>query len=268
MNAAPALRVSRLTVQRGRNFLLKDVSWTVRRGERWALLGANGSGKTSLVRCLTGHLAFSRGEVEVLGERFGETDWRDLRRRIGWATSALEHAISEDEPVIETAISGARAMLGLWGRASRSERRRAQTLLRQVGLGRIAERPWGRLSQGERQRTLIARALMPRPALLILDEPCAGLDPLARAHFLAWLERLARNPQAPTLLLVTHHLEEITPSFRHALLLRKGRVLAAGPRDAVLTAPRLGDAYGVRVRVRRIAGRLHLDAPRAFRGVM
>lgn len=260
MPPEPVLQVVRLTVQRERSFLLQNISWTVRRGEHWTILGANGSGKTSLVRCLTGHLAFSRGEVRVLGQRFGETDWRDLRRRIGLVTSAIERSIPEDEPALETVISGARAMLGLWGRHRLGERARAESLLGKIGLRRLARRPWGWLSQGERQRTLIARALMARPDLLILDEPCAGLDPVARARFLDEIEHLARAPRSPALVLVTHHLEEITPSFRHALLLRQGRVLAAGRRPAVVTSRLLAKAYDARIHLYRSGGRVFFEA--------
>lgn len=268
MPLEPVLQVSHLTVRRGRFFLLKNLTWRVERGEHWAVIGANGSGKTSLVRCLTGHLPLSHGTVEVLGQRYGESDWRELRRRVGLVTSAIEHSIPADEPALETVISGHRAMLGLWGRISRKERADARRHLRQVGIGALGARPWAWLSQGERQRVLIARALMACPTLLILDEPCAGLDPAARAHFLAWLERLARDPRSPALVLVTHHLEEITRSFTHALVLRKGHALASGPRSRSLAPDVLSAAYEAPVRLRRLGGRVFLEIAGAARGVM
>ena len=260
--ATPVLEVSHLRIERGRKIILHDISWRVERGQHWAILGPNGCGKTSLLRALTAYMTPTRGTLDLLGHRFGQTDWRDLRTHIGLVTSAVHHLIPPAEPAIETVISGKYAQLDLWGAISRGDRRRARLILRTIDAADLAEREWVLLSQGERQRILVGRALMARPRLLILDEPCAGLDPVAREQFLRFLSGLARqaNPRAgrpagPTLVLVTHHLEEISPLFSHVLVMRAGRVVAAGPRRAVLTARVLASAFGARVRLALRGGR-------------
>ncbi len=255
----PVLEVRRLRVERGRTAILRGVEWRVAPGENWVILGANGSGKTSLLKALTGFLSPTSGEISLLGQVYGESDWRELRLQIGVVTSAFTMSIPPSEPVTDTVVSGKYAQLDLWHAGTRADRIAAKTLLRLVGLTRIAEREWAYLSQGERQRVLIARALMARPRLLILDEPCAGLDPVAREKFLRFVERLARSRHSPALVLVTHHVEEITPAFTHTLLLRGGRVVAAGPRRAVLTSANLSATFGARLRLTRTVGRLRLD---------
>ena len=257
------LDVSGLRVTRGRTAILRDVTWRVRRGENWVVLGANGSGKTTLLKALTGYLSPTAGELTLLGQRYGSCDWRDLRLHVGVVTSAFVAAIPPAELALDTVISGKFAQLDLWHRVSASDRAAALRLLRFVGLASIAEREWAFLSQGERQRVLIARALMTRPKLLILDEPCAGLDPIARESFLRFLDRLGQRRGAPALVLVTHHVEEIVPAFTHALLLRRGQVVAAGPRTAVLTSEALSTAFGAALRLSRRQGRYQLAFPRS-----
>src|SRR5438874_9307146 len=216
------LEVRDLRVRRGTTTILDRVSWRVERGQHWVILGANGSGKTSLLSALTGYLTPSGGEIAVLGRRYGETDWRELRKQIGLVSSSVRQMMSGSEPALQTIVSGKYAMIDYWGRVTRSDRARALRILNQIECEYLAERPWVFLSQGERQRVAIGRALMANPQLLILDEPCAGLDPVAREHFLQFLGRLAQTRNAPTLVLVTHHVEEIIPPFSHVLLLRKG----------------------------------------------
>lgn len=257
------LEVNDLRVTRGRAAILRGVNWRVGRGEHWAILGANGSGKTSLLKALTGYLSPTGGEIAVLGRRYGESDWRDLRLQIGVVTSAFAASIPLAERALDTVISGKFAQLDLWHRTTRADRAAALRLLRFVGLARIADREWAYLSQGERQRVLIARALMARPRLLILDEPCAGLDPVAREHFLQFVEQLARRRHAPALVLVTHHVEEIMPAFTHALLLRAGAVVGAGPRASVLTSAALSKTFGAALRLLRTGERYRLDFTRA-----
>ena len=252
---ADILRVTALHVARGRARILRGVDWAVRPGEHWAILGPNGCGKTTLLKAITGYMVPTSGEIAVLGRRYGESDWRELRRKIGIVTSALQAAIPPAEPALETVVSGRRAQLDLWERPTRGEASDARRLLRLVGCGGLARREWIHLSQGERQRILIARALMARPRLLILDEPCAGLDPVAREGFLAFLDAAARRRRAPALVLVTHHAEEIMPAFTHALLLRGGRVFACGPKARVVTSRGLGGAFGARIAVRLRRGR-------------
>jgi iron complex transport system ATP-binding protein len=258
MSAPPILSVSRLGIRRGRTHILREVDWRVERGQHWAVLGANGSGKTSLLSALTGYLMPTEGEFSVLGQRYGEADWRDLRRHIGLVSSALRQRMGDTEPALETVASGRYAMIDFWGRLTRADRAAALRILRRVECAHLAERPWAVLSQGERQRVLIGRALMARPRLLILDEPCAGLDPAAREQFLGFIQKLGSAPRGPALVLVTHHVEEIMPAFTHALLLREGRVLAAGAKRVVLTSARLGETFGARVRLLRRGARLEM----------
>ena len=249
------LTVHDLTIQRGDTRILDRVSWEVARGEHWVILGANGSGKTSLLSALTGYLTPTDGDITVLGETFGASDWRELRKFIGLVSSTVRQMIPDEEDALSTVVSGKDAMIGHWGRIKSDERTTARRLLRQVEAEYLADRSWLVLSQGERQRVLIARALMARPRLLILDEPCAGLDPVAREHFLAFLKRLGTQRDAPALVLVTHHVEEIMPAFTHALLLREGRVIAAGERARVLTGALLSKTFAARLRVMRRDGR-------------
>lgn len=229
------------------------------------ILGPNGCGKTSLLRALTGYLPASSGSINLLGSVYGRADWQALRRRVGIVTSALQTSIPNAEPVIETVISGRYAQLDLWVKTTRSDRAEALKLLRLAGLAPLAEREWILLSQGERQRVLIARALMARPELLILDEPCSGLDPVAREHFLGLMERIAARPGSPALVLVTHHVEEITPSFTHALLLRQGRLIAAGALRETLTSGNLSAAFGAKLALQRKNGVYRLALPRSAR---
>lgn len=257
----PILEISGLRVDRGDARILRGIDWRVLPGEHWAILGANGSGKTSLLRALAGYLTPTAGRLTVLGEEYGRSDWPELRRRIGIVSSALAGSIPGNETALETVISGRFAQLDLWARVRRADRLASLRLLRTVGLGRFAERPWGHLSQGERQRVLIARALAARPGLLILDEPCAGLDPVAREKFLAFVAGLARRrPRGPALVLVTHHVEEIIPAFSRVLLLRRGRVLAAGPRRRMLTSAHLSEVFGARLTLSGTGGHTRLVA--------
>jgi iron complex transport system ATP-binding protein len=259
------LAVSALSVLRGQAALLSDVSWRVERGQHWVILGPNGSGKTSLLKALTGYLSPTSGEIELLGRRYGESDWRELRLQIGVVTSAFQASIPPAESAIETVISGKFAQLDLWAPTTRADRAAALRLLTLVGAAPLAGREWLFLSQGERQRILIARALMARPRLLILDEPCAGLDPVAREHFLGFIERLARRRTSPALVLVTHHVEEITPVFTHALVLRGGRVIAKGPLRTTLSSKNLSATFGEPVKISRTHGSLRLSFSRAAR---
>jgi iron complex transport system ATP-binding protein len=260
------LHLTGLRVTRGATAILRGVGWRVRTGEHWVLLGPNGCGKTSLLRAITGYLPPTAGELVLWGRTYGRADWRDLRRRVGLVASALSASIPPAEPAIETVVSGRYAQLDLWTRPTPSDLAGARRWLRFVDVADLAGREWQFLSQGERQRILIARALMARPRLLILDEPCTGLDPLAREEFLRFIDRLARHRTGPALILVTHHVEEITPAFTHALLLREGAVFAAGPKRPLLTARTLGAVFGARVTLRRARGRYRADFSPVARG--
>jgi iron complex transport system ATP-binding protein len=260
----PVLNANHLSVRRGSTLILDGVSWRVLPGEHWVILGANGSGKTSLLSALTGYLMPSEGGMEVLGKCYGRADWRELRKHIGLVSSSVRQMMAENEPALETIVSGKYAMIDFWGKMTPSDRRRGLLLLRQIECRHLADRPWRVLSQGERQRVLIGRALMPHPPLLILDEPCAGLDPAAREHFLQFIHRLAMAPNAPTLVLVTHHVEEIMPAFSHVLVLKAGRVIAAGPKGVVLKSNLLSTAFATPLRLSRTGDRYALNSRAAL----
>lgn len=254
---APVIEVSALRVER-EAVILARIDWRVERGQHWAILGANGAGKTSLLRALTGYLPPTAGTIRVLGETYGRSDWRDLRTRIGLVSSSVHQLMEDRESALRAVVSGRYAQIGYWGEMTAGDRRAALSILRRVEAAALRDRPWAFLSQGERQRVLIGRALMARPRLLILDEPCAGLDPVAREHFLQFLARLARRRGAPALVLVTHHVEEIVPIFSHVLMLKAGRVLAKGERRRVLTSATLSAAFGAPVRLTSRRGRYSL----------
>lgn len=249
------LHVSGLRVTRGDTDILRGIDWRVRKGEHWAILGPNGCGKTSLLKSITGYLSPSAGEISLLGKKYGEADWRLQRLEIGIVTSALQASIPPAETGLETVVSGRYAQLDLWAHPTRKELAEGRRLLKFVGSSYLEKREWAHFSQGERQRVLIARALMVRPRLLILDEPCAGLDPVAREEFLWFVEAVARRRGGPALVLVTHHAEEIMPAFTHALLLAAGAVHASGPKAKVVTSRQLSGAFGARIRVRTSKGR-------------
>jgi iron complex transport system ATP-binding protein len=255
----PVLEISNLKVQRGGVTILEDVNWRVEHGQHWAILGANGSGKTSLLSALTGYLMPTAGEIVLLGLQYGKTDWRELRKKIGIVSSSVRQMMADEEPALETVVSGKFAMIDFWGKLSRADMRRGLNILRQIECLHLANREWRVLSQGERQRVLIGRALMASPRVLILDEPCAGLDPAAREHFLQFLQRLGATRNAPALVLVTHHVEEIMPVFSRALILKGGTVLAAGEKLKTVTAKNLSLAFGAKLRLRSRGGRFEMS---------
>ena len=257
-NDKTILEVRQLRVQRGGRVILDSLNWQVVRSQHWVILGANGSGKTSLLAALTGYLAPTAGEIELLDQTFGESDWRELRRRIGIVSSTVHALIAYDEPALETVASGKSGMIDLWHRPNKKEAKQAMSILRNIECGSLANRPWCHLSQGERQRVLIGRALMAAPELLILDEPCAGLDPVAREHFLQFIQRLSQSRRAPTLVLVTHHVEEIMPFFTHALLLRDGQCFHQGRVKEVLNNHALSETFGCAIKIEKRRGRYAL----------
>ena len=260
MAAPPILDIQDLHLQRGDTRILNGLNWRVEHGEHWAVLGPNGCGKTTLLAALTGYKFPTRGDIHILGNTFGDSDWTELRKHIGLVSSSLNKLMAEDEPVLETIVSGKYAMIDLWHEPSVADKREAHTILKRIECAHLADRPWGQLSQGERQRALIGRALMARPKLLMLDEPCAGLDPVAREHFLQFIDRLGRLRNTPAIVLITHHVEEIMPVFTHALLLRKGRDVAHGPVKRILKNDTLATAFDCNVAISRRQGRYWLTA--------
>jgi len=238
-----------VSLVRNRRTILEDIHWRIQLGEHWGVLGANGSGKTTLLQLLAGYLWPTRGRITVLGERFGQTDLRALRRRIGWVGSFLQAQIPFKQNPLDLIVSGRFASIGIFDSPTEEDYESARRLAERLRCEEVLDRPYGVLSQGEKQRLLIARALVHEPELLILDEPCAGLDLVAREELLHTLEQLGRDGTGPTLILVTHHLEEITPAFTHVLILRKGRCAAQGLKDKTLQPPVLSDAFGMSLEV-------------------
>ena len=252
-----------VTVQRGGNVMLHDLTWTVRSSDRWVVLGHNGSGKTTLLRVASLYLHPTEGVVRVLGETLGRTDVRRLRARIGVASQALADQLRGDlsaRDVVVTAKYG--ALEPWWHRYTEADHARARRELDRMGVAHLAERRFGTLSAGERQRVQLARTLMADPGLLLLDEPAAGLDLAGREDLVHRLADLADDASAPPIVLVTHHTEEIPDHFTHALLLASGRAIAQGPIDEVVTADSLSEAFGIVLRLERREGRWLSWSPR------
>jgi iron complex transport system ATP-binding protein len=250
------LRLSGVSVRRGGRTLLGPVDWSIDSGDRWVVIGPNGSGKTTLVHVASTYLWPTSGTVEVLGERIGRVDARELRRRVGYAGAGLEAAIDPGLTALDVVVTARHAALGPWWHTySDADRARARELLAEIGVGNLAERAFGQLSTGERRRVQIARALMPAPELLILDEPGASLDLGAREALVRDLARLATAPTPRAVVLVTHHVEEIPAGFGHALVLSAGRVVAAGPIEDTLTGSVISEAFGLPIGVERTNGR-------------
>lgn len=241
-----------VTLRRGATTILDGLSWRVAEGERWVVLGPNGAGKTTLLQIASARMHPTSGTAVVLGSRLGAVDLFELRPRIGVASAALADRILPGERVLDVVLTAAYGMTGRWREQYEAlDHERAHVLLDVFGVGALADRTFGTLSEGERKRTQIARALMTDPELLLLDEPAAGLDLGGREELLGALTELAKDPKSPVMVLVTHHVEEIPAGFTHALLLRAGRVEAAGPLAEVLTAEQLSATFGMDLEVER-----------------
>lgn len=250
------VRMDGVGVRRGASTLLAGVDWRVELDEKWVVLGPNGAGKTTLLRLAATELHPSWGTVHVLGERLGRVDVFELRARIGFSSASLASRIPGDEVVSDLVLSAGYAVLGRWREHYEDlDSARAAGLLAAFGVAGLARRSFGTLSEGERKRVLIARALMTDPELLLLDEPAAGLDLGAREDLVGRLATLALDPDAPATVLVTHHVEEIPPGFTHAMLMRDGAVVAAGLLETVLTKDNLSKTFGVDLVLRRLGER-------------
>ncbi|WP_203710852.1 ABC transporter ATP-binding protein [Asanoa siamensis] len=243
-------------VTRNRNQLLRDVAWTVYPDERWVMLGPNGAGKTTLLSIAAGQLHPTTGSAVVLGEKIGRTDVWELRTRIGLTTAKVAERIPGEERVLDAVVTAAWSVVGRWREQyDPMDEARARGLLDQLGVAALADRTYGTLSEGERKRVQISRALMTDPELLLLDEPAAGLDLGGREDLLKRLTTLAADPDAPAIVLVTHHVEEIPPGFTHAMLLRDGAIVAQGPVEQTITAAHLSETFGQPLVVEHNAGR-------------
>jgi iron complex transport system ATP-binding protein len=250
------VRMDGVAVRRGPTTLLADVDWAVELDERWVVLGPNGAGKTTLLRLAAAELHPTEGVVHVLGERLGRVNVFELRPRIGLSSASLGLRVPGDERVRDVVVSAGYGVLGRWReRYDAADTDRADELLDLLGVETLGDRPFGTLSEGERKRTLIARALMTDPELLLLDEPAAGLDLGGREDLVGRLATLAADPDAPASVLVTHHVEEIPLGYSHVLLLRAGRVVAAGLLEDVLSDENLSATFGLPLAVARRRGR-------------
>jgi iron complex transport system ATP-binding protein len=236
--------------------ILHRITWCVRRGEHWAILGPNGAGKTTLLRLACGYL-WPNGGGRILRNGEELVDLRELRRRIGWVTSSLASQIPAGERVLHTVLSGEFAQVGYieWEPPTEDQLAHARTCLDQLGVRHLEGRRFGTLSQGEQQKVLIARARMTRPMLVVLDEPCEGMDPGTRELFLASIQDLAVRERDLSLVLVVHHIEEIMPAFRRTLVLRDGRIVTQGATHDVLREAVLQEVYGVPVQIRHCGRR-------------
>ena len=244
------LRLHDVTVRRGGKAILSQVNWTVNEGEHWVILGANGAGKTTISRLAGARLHPSSGIVEVLGEQLGKADVAELHPLVGLCSSALAARVSDDERAIDFVLSASYGVIGR-GREEYEDTdiQRAQDLLNVLGAGPLAERRWKTLSSGERKRVEIARALMPDPELLVLDEPASGLDLAGREELLSAITEIISDPAAPTVILVTHHLEEIPRGMTHALALKDGAVVASGGLAEVVASEPMSLTFGLNLAV-------------------
>jgi len=236
-------------------YILRNIDWKVNDDEHWAIIGLNGSGKTSLLNIIARYNWPSTGEVSVLRKRFGSYDIRELRKKIGWVSSFLQEQLYAQETAEEIVLSGKFATIGLYDKPNEKDIERAFLLLKELDCEDIAKQPYRTLSQGEKQKVLIARALMHSPRLLVLDEPCGGLDIFSREHLLSLIDTISRQKAAPTLLYVSHRIEEILPVFTHTLLLRRGEIHSQGKTREVLTKNNLSDFFKTQVGVKWRKGR-------------
>lgn len=252
------IELSGICYKRGGKPILDDIDWKVKEDEHWAVVGANGSGKTTLMQIASGHLWPTNGTVTVLGKTFGITDLRDLRKKIGWVSANLQpripaHLLSED-----VVWSGIDSTIGVYRNPSEAEIEKVNLTLVMLESENLAFKQYGILSTGEKQRVLIARALITQPTLLVLDEPGAGLDPQAREKLFTILDRMGKRSESPTIVLVTHHVEEVTDLFTHVMVLKEGKVVAKGPKEEVLTSEVMSAAFSAECNVTRTGSRYRM----------
>jgi len=244
------VQLENVSLRRDGKWILQDINWQIVKGEHWVLFGLNGSGKTAILNLLNAYYFPTKGEITVLDMEFGKTYLGEkLRKQIGFVSSSLQEKFHPDDNAFEVVLSGAFASIGLYETPTDEIRGNAITLLEELGCMEYANRDYTTLSQGEKQRVLIARALMANPSLLILDEPTNGLDFIAREQLLESVERIIKKPDAPTIIYVTHHVEEILPDFSKTLLLKKGQVFAAGDTKNMMASEMLSQYFNLPVKV-------------------
>lgn len=243
------VNVADVSWKRNGETILSMINWQVNKGEHWAILGLNGSGKTTLLNMLNGYIWPTTGRVTVLNEPFGKTDIRALRKRIGWISSSLQERIMSSQPVKKIVMSGKYGSTGLYDEPTQEDEAKAFALLAKIDCSYLYEKAYGVCSQGERQKVLIARALMADPELLILDEPTNGLDFIAREQLLESIATIAKQKNSPTLLFVTHHIEEISPIFTHALLMKDGTIFSQGTREETFQSTSMSAFFGRNIQI-------------------
>ncbi|MEM7603475.1 MAG: ATP-binding cassette domain-containing protein [Verrucomicrobiota bacterium] len=262
--AAPVFEMEKITVRRNGKEILNDVSWTVERDQHWVVLGGNGSGKTSLLNVLMNYLTPTEGEIQMRGREDAvnsdSQDWDEWRKRIGFVSASIAQLIDPEETGLEIVLAGRHAMVNYWQKTDDpKEIKAAEKVLASVNCLPLRDQIWATMSQGERQRVLIGRALMaPKMDVLVLDEPCAGLDPVAREHFLNFVDELTAKGSFRSLIIVTHHVEEIIPSVTHALILKEGSIIAQGEKRRALNSLTLSRAFDSELKLRSRLGRYRL----------
>lgn len=262
--AAPVFEMENVTVRRNEREILKDINWTVERDQHWVVVGGNGSGKTSMLNVLMGYLTPTEGDCHMRGRENAVNsktqNWDDWRKRIGFVSSSISQLIDPAETAIDIVLAGRHAMVNYWQKTDDpKEIKAAEKILEKVDCTYLRDQPWVHLSQGERQRLLIGRALMAqRMDVLVLDEPCAGLDPVAREHFLGFVEELTQKGSFRSLILVTHHVEEIIPAVTHAMVLKEGEVISQGEKRRALNSLSLSKAFDSELKLRSRLGRYRL----------
>lgn len=245
-----------VSIVRGGARLLDNIDWSVDEADRWVVIGPNGAGKTTMLQILAAQMHPTTGVVGLLGEVLGAVDVFELRPRIGLTSAALADRLPRSERVADVVVSASYAVLGRWREEyDELDHQRAKELLTELGIGHLSDRTFGTLSEGERKRVQIARALMTDPELMLLDEPAAGLDLTGREQLVRSLSQLATAEDAPAMVLVTHHVEEIPPGFTHALLLKQGRIVSAGPITEALTAQTLSETFDIALTLDHIDSR-------------
>ncbi|MNO39135.1 putative ABC transporter ATP-binding protein YlmA [compost metagenome] len=235
--------------QRDTTMILREMNWEVKQGQHWCIVGLNGSGKTTMLNVVNGYIWPTTGQVEVLDHRFGDVDLRELRKRIGWVSTSLQQKLYGHQTALTIVLSGKFATIGLYDKTNEEDQKQAEELMEFLDCSSLAARTYDTLSQGQRQKVLIARALMANPDLLILDEPCTGLDIFAREQLLQMIEKITKQPGGPTLLYVTHHIEEITPCFTHTLLVKNGEIYKGDETENCLQSDVLSDFFDTPVEV-------------------
>jgi len=245
------IQMENITWLRDDKTILENVHWEVKEGQHWCLLGLNGSGKTTLLNMVNGYQWPTKGSISVLGHQFGAYDLRELRKEIGWVSTSLQQKLYGNDSALQIVLSGRDASIGIYDEPTVEDIEKGEHLLLTLRCSHLSSRAYRTLSQGEKQKVLIARALMNQPKLLILDEPCTGLDLIAREQLLQMINEIALQPNCPTLIYVTHHVEEILPCFSHTLLLKEGKVSSSGLTSDVLSTEKLSDFYNVPVKLEK-----------------